>query len=80
MLKITEKEMKDYILNNQAFKGSSASAVAGNDYVVYSYNTIIYRQSDNYFNNSKISATTSKLQNILIDCFGFNNGIQKRDK
>ena len=81
MAKITEKEIKDYILNNQAFKSSSVSTVAVNeDYLVYSYTTLIYRKSDNYFNNNKLSATTSKIQNIIIDCFGFNNGIKKRDK
>lgn len=81
MAKITEKEIKEKILNRQSFNGSSVKGVLNeSDYLVYSYDTIIYRESNKYFDNIKYSSTTSKLQNILIDIFGFNNGVKKRDK
>lgn len=79
MARVTEDQMKDYILNKQSFMGSSVRAVRNNDdYCIYSYDTLIYRESDNYFDNSKYSSTTSKIQNMIIDCFGLNDGIQKR--
>jgi len=80
MAYVSENQIKEKILNRENFKGSSVKGVAiNNDYIVYSYDTVIYRESDEYFDNKKYSATTSKLQNILIDCFNFNNGVKKRD-
>lgn len=79
MAKITEENIKDYILNSRSFIGSSTKGIKeNNDYLIYSYNTLIFRRSDSYFDNTKYSATTSKLQNILIDCFKLNNSIKKR--
>ena len=80
MAYVSENQIKEKILNRENFKGSSVKGVViNNDYIVYSYDTVIYRELDKYFDNKKYSATTSKLQNILIDCFNFNNGVKKRD-
>jgi len=76
----TYKYMPSKLARHLGFKGNSVEAVYdeySNKYEVYSYNTRIYC-NDGYFDNSYYSATTSKIQNMLIDVFNLNNGIKKR--
>lgn len=72
-----------YTLQKRAdFNGNSVYATTNNgNYEVYSYNTLIFKIEGArlYFNNKYYSKTTSKLQNILIDTFGLNGGVHKRD-
>lgn len=61
------------------------------EYKVYSYSTLIFKfvygddedfggyvEKVKVFNNSYFSPTTSKLQNLLIDAYGLNDGKRKR--
>ena len=75
------KEMEHKLRTYDEFNGNSVEAVYdehSNKYEVYSYNTKIYC-NDGYFDNSYYSATTSKIQNMLIEIFNLNNGIKKRE-
>lgn len=49
------------------FRGNSVTAIYKciGGYHIYSYDTLIYRQEDNYFNNKYYSRTTSRIQNII---------------
>jgi len=75
----TYKDMSSKLARHETFRGNSVRAINNNTgfYQVYSYETLIY-QSNGYFDNSYYSATTNKLQNILIEVFNLNNGIKKR--
>lgn len=66
----TYREMPDLLERREEFRGNSVRAFKdGEDnYIVMSYDTIIYAQCVNgwYFDNTFYSPTTSRLQNMLI--------------
>lgn len=80
------RDMPRLLEARQEFDGNSVKAfwnVDTDNYEVYSYNTRIFLQSRGRvlteFNNKYYSVTTSKLQNMLIDVFGFNDGKRSRE-
>lgn len=80
-MKTTYREMKELLSTHAPFEGNSVHAISGIRYEVYSYETLIYRSGPGrlgYFDNSFYSMTTSKLQNMLIDVFGLNDGKKVR--
>lgn len=84
MKKATYKEIPTLIRNNIEFTGNSCKAVMNEGvYTVYSYDTKIFETGvgvKRYFDNFFYSATTSKIQNIIIRVFGLNGGRTKRSK
>lgn len=92
MKQTTYREMPCLLSRELPFKGNSVTAVEieGKNtltYRVYSYNTVMFEKTyffgsgttEIHFNNRYYSMTTSKIQNMLIDVYGLNNGIRKRD-
>jgi len=81
-MQVTYKEMEDKLRNKESFNGNSVVAEYEDGmYKVWSYGTEILRTNgfDFNFDNSYYSVTTSKIQNMLIDVFGLNNNVRKRD-
>jgi hypothetical protein len=78
-MKVTNKEMPNFISAKKVFTGNSAHAIyEEGEYKIYSYSTLIYSDKSGYFDNAYYSKTTSKLQNMIINIFGINDGILKR--
>jgi len=63
----TYRDIPDLISKGVPFRGNSVVAVDEyiGGYHIYSYNTLIYREADNYFNDTYYSNTTSRIQNII---------------
>jgi hypothetical protein len=66
---VNYKSMPGYIMSRVPFEGNSVTGKkVGNEYHVYSYNTLILRLTSPgewWLNAHKYSQTTSKLQNII---------------
>lgn len=90
MRNATYLEIPELLKNKREFRGNSCSATTGapgdDKYRVYSYATMIFEDNSSnpsavdgiYFDNKFYSTTTSRLQNILIEVFGLNQGLKKR--
>ena len=72
---ITQKEISDYLSNKKPFQASNVFAclTEKNEYIVYSYQTIILRLNRagevEYFDGGYYSRTTSRLQNKIKHLF-----------
>ena len=72
-MKIKKNEIRKYIARRWCFMcGSSIAVIVDNEYLVFSYDTLIARynldtESMTYFNYNYYSKTTRILQNIVED-------------
>jgi hypothetical protein len=72
---ITMRDVKDYMLRKEPFRwGSSTAYVDGGQYVIMSYATVIAKINMDtndleYFDDSKYSNTTSRLQGFIKEVF-----------
>lgn len=72
---ILQKQIESYLTNKKPFQASNVFACLNerNEYIVYSYQTVILRLNSagevEYFDDGYYSRTTSKLQNKIKQAF-----------
>ena len=77
-MKVNYQKIREAIARRQSFKGNSCKAVkTAEGYTIYSYNTIIYYETNvspyGHLDTSFYSATTSKLQGIIAEAMNGKN-------